>query len=168
MDKSRVTSALASHYTKDLFFRYVNTYDYCFRTHTKQRWLGRSVMDIFASEFKAFTESYYVSLLLLTAEESDREGTNIGQWVPCTRKLHPPVDIRNPRNSDLIEHYTIRRELPVYNLPISKVFEDDEVICYDKPPSIPVHPCGAYNKNSVTKILEFEEGLKNVHRIDKS
>ena len=68
------------------------------------------------------------------------------------------------KNSDRIEHYTVRRELPVYNLPIVKIFEDDEIMVIDKPPSIPVHPCGAYNRNSLVKIMEYEEGLSHVNR----
>lgn len=68
------------------------------------------------------------------------------------------------KNSDRIEHYTVRRELPVYNLPIVKLYEDDEIMVVDKPPSMPVHPCGAYNRNSLVKILEYEEGLSHISR----
>lgn len=68
------------------------------------------------------------------------------------------------KNSDKIEHHTVRRELPVYNLPIKRIYEDDEIVVIDKPPSIPVHPCGAYNKNSLVKILELEEGVKKLSR----
>jgi tRNA pseudouridine31 synthase len=52
----------------------------------------------------------------------------------------------------------------VLNLPIAKIFEDDEIVCIDKPPSLPVHPCGAYNKNSLVRILELEDGLADTHR----
>ena len=71
------------------------------------------------------------------------------------------------RNSDKIEHHTIRRELPVYNLPLKRIYEDDEIVVIDKPPSIPVHPCGAYNKNSLVKILELEEGAEKLSRKNK-
>ena len=50
------------------------------------------------------------------------------------------------------------------HLPIVRLFEDDEILCIDKPPSLPVHPCGAYNKNSLVRILELEEGLVDTHR----
>jgi len=52
-------SVHSPHYTLDKFFRYVNNYDYCFRTFAKMRWLKRPLIEVFAREFKAFTESYY-------------------------------------------------------------------------------------------------------------
>jgi tRNA pseudouridine synthase 9 len=64
----------------------------------------------------------------------------------------------------LIEHFTTRRELPVYNQEIKKIYEDEEIMAFDKPPSMPVHPCGAYNKNSMVSILNLEKGLTDIHR----
>lgn len=52
-------SALANHFHKDRFFRYVLNYDYCFRTFAKQRWLNRKLIEVFITEFKAFSETYY-------------------------------------------------------------------------------------------------------------
>lgn len=49
-----------AHYFKDKALRYVINYDYCFKTFAKQRWLGRNLLEVFISEFKAFSENYYV------------------------------------------------------------------------------------------------------------
>lgn len=68
------------------------------------------------------------------------------------------------RNADRIEHFTIRRELPVLNLPIEVVYEDEDLIAVNKPPSMPVHPCGAYNKNSLINILRLDKKFEDVHR----
>lgn len=53
-------AAKPPHYIKDKAFRYVINYDYCFKTYAKQRWLNRNLLEVFISEFKAFTENYYV------------------------------------------------------------------------------------------------------------
>lgn len=61
----KVNKAIASglqHYAFDKAFRYVNNYDYCFKTFAKQRWLGRNLLEMFITEFKAFSETYYVDL----------------------------------------------------------------------------------------------------------
>ena len=42
------------------------------------------------------------------------------------------------KSNDMIEHETIRKEPPVYNFPIEKIFEDDTLLIINKPPSIPV------------------------------
>lgn len=58
MEKTVITKVVA-HFHKDKFFRYVNNYEYCFRTFAKQRWLKREILELFIKEFKAFSESYY-------------------------------------------------------------------------------------------------------------
>jgi 23S rRNA-/tRNA-specific pseudouridylate synthase len=63
------------------------------------------------------------------------------------------------RNGDLLIHKTIRRELPVYAGSLNIVFEDEDLLVVDKPPSMPVHPCGAYHHNSVVNILKAENGF---------
>lgn len=68
------------------------------------------------------------------------------------------------QNSDLLTHYAIRIERPVYNAPITIIFEDNELVVVDKPPSLPVHPTGAYNRNTLKMILEAELGYKNIKR----
>jgi len=40
----------------------------------------------------------------------------------------------------------------------------------NKPPSIPVHVCGAYYYNSIVKILKFDYGISDIyplHRLDR-
>ena len=50
------------------------------------------------------------------------------------------------------------------------IHEDDDLVVVDKPPSIPVHPCGRYRHNSILFILAKEKGFKSlhtVHRLDR-
>ena len=60
MEKVNKVATAAAHYTKDKAFRYVINYEFCFKTFAKQRWLGRNLLDVFITEFKAFSENYYV------------------------------------------------------------------------------------------------------------
>ena len=53
---------------------------------------------------------------------------------------------------------------------IDIIYEDDNIIAVDKPPSIPVHEAGNYKFNTLIGILDKEYGyknLKNVHRLDR-
>lgn len=52
-------------YTTDKCFRYVNNYEYCFKTFTKKRWIDRPLLAVFTQEFKAFTNHYYVPFVEL-------------------------------------------------------------------------------------------------------
>lgn len=63
---------------------------------------------------------------------------------------------------------TTRVERPVYNIEIKIIFEDKDMLVVDKPPSMPVHPCGAYNYNSCVKILVEKFGYKFLKRWLKS
>lgn len=38
-------------------------YTYVYRAYAKKRWYGRTITDVFQSEFVAFTKEYYVSYL---------------------------------------------------------------------------------------------------------
>ena len=62
------------------------------------------------------------------------------------------------------------KELPVYNVDIPVVYEDEKLLVINKPASIPIHVCGAYNKNTILNILKEEKGYQNLHtlhRIDR-
>ena len=53
---------------------------------------------------------------------------------------------------------------------IAVVTMTEDLVVVDKPPSIPVHPCGRYRHNTVVFILAKEQGLKNlrtIHRLDR-
>lgn len=67
-------------------------------------------------------------------------------------------------------HTCHKHEPPVLNLPIQIAFENDDYLIINKPPSIPLHPCGAYKFNTVLYVLAKEYNKKNlftVHRLDR-
>lgn len=53
------------------------------------------------------------------------------------------------------------------------VGETDDIVAVSKPPSLPMHPCGAYRHNSLEYILKREHLVPNqptlsvVHRLDR-
>ncbi|KAJ1950017.1 DRAP deaminase, partial [Linderina macrospora] len=74
-------------------------------------------------------------------------------------------------NSDLVTHKIHRHEPPVTTQELGIVRETEEgMLVVDKPGSIPVHPSGRYNYNSVIKILELKHGYSKlfpVNRLDR-
>ncbi|MBW2712537.1 MAG: RluA family pseudouridine synthase [Deltaproteobacteria bacterium] len=49
------------------------------------------------------------------------------------------------------------------------LFEDEALLVLEKPAPLPVHPCGRFNRNSASKLLELafpELQLRPVHRLD--
>uniref|UniRef100_A0A2P2KY15 RNA pseudouridine synthase 7 n=2 Tax=Rhizophora mucronata TaxID=61149 RepID=A0A2P2KY15_RHIMU len=63
-----------------------------------------------------------------------------------------------------------RHEPPVMDWDVSVLQEEEDVVTVYKPPTVPVHPCGQYRKNTVVGILQAEHGLAPlfpVHRLDR-
>ncbi|OQR82383.1 RNA pseudouridylate synthase [Achlya hypogyna] len=137
-------------------YRYVKPYVYKFKTHAKQRWFDRTLMDIFTSEFGAFSPDYYTMAI-----QSGRITLNGALTTPEARI----------KNGDLICHMTHRHEPPVIGEDISVVHETDDLVVVSKPSSVPTHPCGAYRFNSLHYIvLAARPDLKHlhiVHRLDR-
>jgi len=58
-----------------------------------------------------------------------------------------------------------RHEPPVLAGDISILQNEVDVVTICKPPSVPVHPCGQYRKNTVVGILQAEHGGASVRSI---
>lgn len=71
---------------------------YQFRTFAKERWLGRSILDVFSSEFVAYSKEYYENAIL-----SGRVTVH-DERVSCSYVI---------RSGDLLVHKTHRHEPPV-------------------------------------------------------
>ena len=136
--------------------RLVKEYKHEFVAFTKKRWIGQTLLDIYTKEFLANTKSYY--------EESIASGkiSVNGEAVTSYYKL---------KDCDKIVHAVTRRETPVLEDPkIEILYEDENLLAVDKPPSMPVHEGGSYKYNTFLGILEHDmgyKGLKCVNRLDK-
>ena len=76
----------------------------------------------------------------------------------------------NIREGDKIIHTTVREETPVLSTIPEVLYENDALVAFNKPSSMPVHACGNFQYNTLMKICEFElkyDVLKTVHRLDR-
>ncbi|KAJ7957206.1 Pseudouridine synthase [Quillaja saponaria] len=144
---------------KDYIFlngrRHVRPYYFEFICHVKNRWAGKTIVDLFAEEFKGRPYEYYVS-----AVKSGRIQVD-GEMVPVSYIVKP---------SQKISHFVHRHEPPVMAWGVSILKQEPDVLTVCKPASVPVHPCGQYRKNTVVGILQAEHALAPlfpVHRLDR-
>ncbi|KAF2280656.1 DRAP deaminase [Westerdykella ornata] len=124
--------------------RKVKPYHFTYNTFCKQRWRGRELLDIFASEFRDRPLEYYEKAII------EGRVTLNGKPVPSTSTI--------VKNGDCISHTLHRHEPPVTAKPIGIVHEDDDLIVIDKPAGVPVHPAGRYNFNSIVSIMRADRG----------
>eukprot|EP00050_Salpingoeca_kvevrii_P017077 m.61502 g.61502 ORF g.61502 m.61502 type:complete len:433 (-) comp7343_c0_seq2:2-1300(-) len=136
-------------------FRRVLPYDYDFKCFCKGRWLGRTLMDVFESEFRAETPERYRQAIV------DGEVTVNGEKVEPDHVL---------RDGDYMVNRVHRHEPPVTDQPIEIIAQNDDYIVVDKPASIPVHPSGRYRHNTILLLLGHEHDIWNIstcHRLDR-
>ncbi|KAJ2624491.1 DRAP deaminase [Coemansia sp. RSA 1358] len=130
----------------------IHPYYHKYATHAKGRWVGRTIYDVFAKEFRDRQPSYYEAAIRQGLIELN------GQKVDKTTVV---------RNGDLVTHYIHRHEPPVARAPVRVVNETSELYIVDKPASVPVHPSGRYNYNSVIRILEIKQGREDLFPINR-
>ncbi|TQE12905.1 hypothetical protein C1H46_001551 [Malus baccata] len=137
--------------------RHVRPYYFEFICHVKNRWAGKTIVDMFTHEFKGRPYDYYARV---SAVKSGRIQVD-GEMVPVSHIV---------KTSQKISHFVHRHEPPVMTWDISILQEKPDVVVVCKPASVPVHPCGQYRKNTVVGILEAEHGLAPlfpIHRLDR-
>ncbi|KAL4036424.1 hypothetical protein IC575_005164 [Cucumis melo] len=135
--------------------RHVRPYYFEFIAHVKNRWAGKTIVDLFAEEFKGRPYEYYVDAVKCGRIQVD------GEIVPVSYIV---------KSSQKISHFLHRHEPPVMAWGVKVLKEEAEVLTVCKPASVPVHPCGQYRKNTVVGILEAEHGLAPlfpIHRLDR-
>ncbi|ETV83062.1 hypothetical protein, variant [Aphanomyces astaci] len=153
---SHANEVLATEYEVRDGYRYVKPYVFAFETHAKQRWFGRTLLEIFTTEFGSFSPEYYA-----LAIDTGR--------ITLNGKLTPPTTV--VKNGDLLCHKTHRHEPPVSGDTIEIAHETPDLLVVSKPAGVPTHPCGAYRFNSLHFILLHMRPdipkLHVVHRLDR-
>ena len=135
--------------------RLIEPYEFKYQLYAKRRWLGKKLIDILESEFHAFPKEYYIN--------SIKEGKILINGEKTTEDYIL-------KDNDFITHLTIRKENPIIFKKIEIIYEDNDYLVVDKPSSWPVHICGAYNFNTLQRILMDEYNYKDIkilHRLDK-
>ena len=118
--------------------RRIEPYVYAYTMHCKGRWCGRRPDEVFGTEFKMNPPSYY--------EEALRDGritVNDALWDRQSTL----------QQGDVIRHLAHRHEPPVPKGPIRVVGLTENALAVDKPPGLPMHPCGSYHHNTLTSLL---------------
>ncbi|XP_027659913.2 pseudouridylate synthase RPUSD2 [Falco cherrug] len=148
----------AAHFAETTYYfegglRKVRPYYFDFCTYCKGRWVGRSLLQVFSTEFRAQPLAYY------------RAAARAGR-LRLNEEPVRDLDIVL-KNNDFLRNTVHRHEPPVTAQPIQILVEDNEVVVVDKPSSLPVHPCGRFRHNTVIFILGKEHDLKELHTIHR-
>ncbi|NXD55007.1 RUSD2 protein, partial [Corvus moneduloides] len=148
----------AEHFAETSYYfegglRKVRPYYFDFRTYCKGRWVGRSLLHVFGTEFRAQPLAYY------------RAAARAGR-LRLNEEPVRDLDIVL-KNNDFLRNTVHRHEPPVTAQPIRILAEDEEVVVVDKPSSLPVHPCGRFRHNTVIFILGKEHGLRELHTLHR-
>ena len=148
--------------------RIVRPYPFTFATFAKQRWLGRSILDVYHSEFGSYPRSYYESAI--------NEGRILvsGKQVSCDYLIaqHDELSHTVHRHEPAVAICDGTLGSPGDKRMIEVVHEDEDIIVVDKPSTLPIHPCGGYNYNSLIHILAaqdptLKDRLSPIHRLDR-
>lgn len=130
-------------------------YTYEFKAYTKERWIGRELVDVLSSEFTRRLPVYF------------RKAVQAGSVKVNGKAVHEEYKLSS---GDLITHTTHRHEPPIPTNKIRIVFDSPEILAVDKPSGIPCHPNSSYNKNSLSEMIKVQHNLKFVsvlNRLDK-
>lgn len=138
--------------------RHVRHYYDDFITHSKRRWIGRTIVDVFSKEF--LIDDVDPQRYLRWAIEAGRILVN-------GKKASTEFCFGENQQ---ISHRVHRHEKEILNDPIKVVAETEDFWVVDKPASVPCHPCGRYCVNSLTEIWQKEMRMPQafvVHRLDR-
>ncbi|XP_015904344.2 pseudouridylate synthase RPUSD2 [Parasteatoda tepidariorum] len=142
-------------YYFDNYLRKVYPYYFTYTTHCKGRWVGKRLIDVFSDEFRAHSKEEY--------EKNIRSGN-----IKINDKSISADYVF--KENDKVTNRAHRHETPVAAAPIRIIHSSNEFVVIDKPPSVPVHPCGRYRHNCLLFILAKEHNLGelySVHRLDR-
>lgn len=135
--------------------RKVYPYYFTFTSYTKGRWVGKTLIEVFGKEFRAHSSEEY--------ERHIKKGS-----LTINNECVTPDYIL--KHNDLLANIVHRHEVPVTSDTIDIIHVDEDIVVINKPPSIPVHPCGRYRHNTIIFILAKEynlKDLKTIHRLDR-
>ncbi|KAI0387043.1 pseudouridine synthase [Hypomontagnella monticulosa] len=121
--------------------RRVAPYHFTYKTWCKERWRGRTLIDVFESEFRDRPLAYY------------KNAMETGQICVNGKPTSPDHVLKN---GELVSHTIHRHEPPVTADSVGVLHEDEDMIVINKPSGMPVHPAGRYNFNSVIEIMKAE------------
>ncbi|CAN7006444.1 unnamed protein product [Brassica rapa subsp. trilocularis] len=143
--------------------RHVRPYYFEFISHVNKRWTGKTIVDLFADEFKGRPRDYYVGAVKCGRIKVDGETVPVSYIVRSSQKITHFV-----HSLECVEGFG--HEPPVMTDDVQILVNEPDVVTVCKPASVPVHPCGQYRKNTVVGILDAEHDLGPlfpIHRLNR-
>jgi 23S rRNA-/tRNA-specific pseudouridylate synthase len=144
------------------YVRLIQPYPYTFTSFAKQRWCDRTLLDVFSDEFQSYPRTYY------------ERAIRMGAITVNDTRVDPKHVVRG---GDVLRHSVHRHEPAVrVSSPESPfvriVANTDTCLVIDKPPCLPIHPCGGYHENSLLRILNgvrprLANAIHMIHRLDR-
>ena len=164
------------------------------QSSVKGKWCGKTVQDVLRSEFKDLSDNEYTSQLMTkgliqlngvpvrceaVGLDGDRTGVSASTVLKNMDVVSRVVDWHEPPVMVSESISVEKMEMPAnvideYNLRDSSADDNASfaVFCCDKPATVPVHPAGPYLSNTLTMMVEGQEGLdprslRPCHRLDR-
>ncbi|TMS35767.1 hypothetical protein L596_003090 [Steinernema carpocapsae] len=138
--------------------RHLKPYWTTYNSRAKGRWIGRKMVDVFRQEFLSQNPNYSMV------------ACKLGRIFINDKQMTDPEYVF--KNNDRILHIAHRHEHPVLDKPsISFLADTVDLLVINKPPSMPVHPCGQYKVHTVLGLLQSvhnRTGLRVLHRLDRT
>uniref|UniRef100_A0A0N5BIC9 Pseudouridine synthase n=1 Tax=Strongyloides papillosus TaxID=174720 RepID=A0A0N5BIC9_STREA len=137
--------------------RYLQPYWCVYKCRAKGRWINEKLVDVFTREFIS-ANPYYIKLAIKTGR----------MFINGERMTDLNYTIKS---SDYIAHVAHRHEHEILDKKIEIIDNNDNYLVVNKPPSLPVHPCGKYKVHSIVEQLRIQQGISNLrvlHRLDKN
>lgn len=142
-------------YYYDGYLQKVYPYYYIYKARCKGRWIGRKLTEVMNTEFRLMREE-------MLQEKLSCGDIRINGNIVTTDYVF--------KGQDQLTSRVHRHELPILAADIAIVHQDDNLLVINKPPSLPIHPCGRYRFNSCLAMLYKQYGFSNlhvVHRLDR-
>lgn len=153
---------------KDGTLRTVKPYYFQYKTHVKQRWEGRTLPQVFETEFgqtpQSISDDINRERLRLQAKDKNTYTVIQGEQLKSYRL----------RQHDVILNSKHVHEPPVpfpNGADIEILHADSSLIVVNKPSGVPTHPTGNYRYNTVTEMIKAQMNVPEVfacHRLDKA
>lgn len=138
-------------------------YYYTHKTFAKARWIGKTLVDVFSSEFRDRTREYWT--------------VKVSECFTVTTRKKPVRTISGKdcigyslQHGDLVSNVEHCHEPAITSDPINVIYREKGVVVVNKPSGIPVHPTQRYRLNTVTETLRSQLSIPKIypcHRLDK-
>ena len=136
--------------------RHVVPYIHRYETCAKRRWVGRTIFQLFSSEFQRSAPVSYFSQAIQAGLIRVNNAAVTKEYLI--------------KDGDVILHISHRHEPPVSTRMPRIIQTTNDYVVVNKPAGIVCHPSGAYAANSLTRIMQRELSVGPLfvcHRLDR-